>query len=532
MAVPSNVPSTVASRGLTLAGGRYRLVRQLGNGGFGRVWLARDETLRVDVAIKEVLVVAGATPRETSERIERAAWEARNAAQLRDHPNIVTVYDVIVESGTPWMIMQYIAGRSLAEAVAQDGPLSVARAEQVAAALLSALGACHTAGIMHRDVKPENTLLAEDGTVLLADFGIAKHTGQSPMTAQDLVIGSLPYIAPERARGNPAEPASDLFSLGVTLHFAVEGTSPFDRGSGMASLAAVLMDELPEPARAGKLAGLIKALTAKDPSARPTAAQALAMIGSGSVPQQSGPKKQGSKKPGSKKLAEPKPKPKPTKKVTAAQPAATQPSPAVVTPGPGSGPVTTTVGPRSLPWTGHLVPGLSALAALIGLAVVLFGTDAFAVDYFRPGPDGSDGSVGSVGGTMNATMVRSATAGQPAILSAIMLAMMFATPVALALLTFAGILSSKFEGRIRVTLGLSVVAVLAVVGTATEFKSDSLKDWNDLLKTASGPGYATGVHPLAGFWIWVGAIAIAVFGAWKGMSWVPAHSRLSRAGTP
>ncbi|WP_159030569.1 serine/threonine-protein kinase [Streptomyces sp. CB01201] len=275
----SGVPPTEATSGLVLAAGRYRLVSPLGAGGFGRVWLARDHQLNVNVAIKEVYVPPGSTPGETAERVERAAWEARHAAQLRDHPNVVTVHDVVVERSVPWTVMQYIAGHSLADEIRQNGPVEQELGKRVALAMLAALGACHQADIMHRDVKPANIMLATDGTVMLTDFGIAKGAGQSSMTGQDLVIGSLEYIAPERARGNPATPATDLFSLGVTLYHATEGVSPFDRGSGMASLSAVLLDELPAPVRAGKrLARVIEGLTVKDPKGRMSADLAAAVL--------------------------------------------------------------------------------------------------------------------------------------------------------------------------------------------------------------------------------------------------------------
>lgn len=274
----SNIPSTEAAPGLTLADGRYRLIRQLGRGGYGRVWLAEDSVLGVEVAVKEVAIPAGTTAVTAAEMIERATLEARNAARLRDHPNIVTVHDVLVERGVPWTVMQYVPGRSLADEIDLNGPVPVPTAQRVAAAMLSALSACHEAGVVHRDVKPHNIMLAEDGTPMLTDFGIAKAMGQATMTEEGMVVGSVAYIAPERAKGQQATSASDLFSLGVTLYHAVEGTSPFDRGSGMATLAAVLLDDLPEPGRGGLLTPVVQGLTAKDPTRRLTAEQAVVLL--------------------------------------------------------------------------------------------------------------------------------------------------------------------------------------------------------------------------------------------------------------
>jgi Rieske Fe-S protein len=260
---------------------RYRLRRRLGVGGFGRIWLAHDDLLGVEVAVKEVKVPPGATAAETEERVERAAREARNAALLRDHPNIVTVHDVVIERGTPWIVMQYLRGRSLAQEITQAGPLPVARAGEIAGGVLSALEACHALGIIHRDVKPANIMLGADGSVTLTDFGIAKQAEQTAMTAADEVIGSVEYLAPECVRGLPATPASDLFSLGVTLYHAIEGVSPFKRGSGTATLSAVLLDDLPTPPSAGPLAPLIRALTRKNLDERPSVDYARWMLATG-----------------------------------------------------------------------------------------------------------------------------------------------------------------------------------------------------------------------------------------------------------
>ncbi|MBD0694505.1 serine/threonine-protein kinase [Streptomyces sp. CBMA123] len=217
-----------------LIGGKYRLVSSLGSGGFGRVWKAHDEHLDVDIAIKEIWLPPAQFEEEYNERLKRAAREARSAAKLRDHPNIVTVHEVVVEAGRPWIVMQLVNGCSLDEYVRQHGPLPRDLALKVARALLEALDAAHRAGILHRDVKPANVMMASDGRILLTDFGIARHKDDTVLTASGTVIGSPEYMAPERIRGRADMPVSDLFSLGATLFQAIEGISPFRRETSMA----------------------------------------------------------------------------------------------------------------------------------------------------------------------------------------------------------------------------------------------------------------------------------------------------------
>ncbi|MFC1406320.1 MULTISPECIES: WD40 repeat domain-containing serine/threonine protein kinase [Streptacidiphilus] len=257
--------------------GRYRLVELLAAGGFGRVWRAYDEDLRVGVALKEVLLPMSASDAEQAERAARAAREARHAAQLRDHPHILTVHDVVIHDGIPWTVMQLVDGCSLAEMLEAD-PLSVDRATEVAIALLKALGAAHRADIVHRDVKPHNVMMSRNGEILLTDFGIAVHRNDTKMTEVGLVIGSMEYIAPERAEGAEATAASDMFSLGVTLYQAVEGFSPFRRSTPSGTVLAVVTAPPPAPVRAGPLAPLITALLEKDPARRPTVDQAMAIV--------------------------------------------------------------------------------------------------------------------------------------------------------------------------------------------------------------------------------------------------------------
>ncbi|MER6949418.1 serine/threonine-protein kinase [Nonomuraea sp. NPDC000554] len=262
-----------------VVGGRYRLVAELGSGGFGRVWQARDETLDVDVAIKELRLLPGMSQAEQAERLTRATREARNAARLRKHENIVAIHDVVVENGLPWIVMELIDGCSLDEHIKAYGPLPVDTAANVAVALLAAVGAAHQEGIVHRDIKPANVMLAKNGKVLLTDFGIAVHNTDTTLTATGMFVGSPEYMAPERLHGTDGLPTSDLFSVGATLYQAVEGVSPFRRDTQPATLTAVLLEEAPAPQRSGRLTQLITRLLDKDPDNRPTAAEALTMTG-------------------------------------------------------------------------------------------------------------------------------------------------------------------------------------------------------------------------------------------------------------
>ncbi|GAA4629368.1 hypothetical protein GCM10023196_049830 [Actinoallomurus vinaceus] len=261
-----------------LLGGRYRLVREIGAGGFGRVWQACDEELRVDVAVKEVWLPPATSAAEHGERLARAKREARNAAKLRGHPNIVAVHDALTVDDAPWIVMDLVRGHSLEQRIAKRGRLPADDTAGIAAALLGALAAAHDAGITHRDVKPANILLADDGRVLLTDFGIAEHHADTGLTASGTIVGSVEYIAPERLDGKAAGPASDLFSLGATLYHAVEGASAFRRDTPTATITAVLLRNPPPPAHAGPLTTLITRLLDKDPHARPDIAEARRLL--------------------------------------------------------------------------------------------------------------------------------------------------------------------------------------------------------------------------------------------------------------
>ncbi|NAS21191.1 protein kinase, partial [Herbidospora sp. NEAU-GS84] len=249
-----------------LVGGRYHLIEPIGRGGMGIVWRAHDELLDRAVAVKEVRYDS-AMGDELPELNRRTMREARAAGRLT-HPNVVVVHDVIEEDGRPWIIMQLVESRSLGQVIRQDGPLTPKRATEIGLQILDALRAAHAQGVLHRDVKPENVLLADDGRVVLTDFGIARVETDSTMTRTGLV-GTPAFIAPERLRGGPAQRESDLWSLGATLYAAVEGRPPHDKGMAMATMHAVLT-EPPDPAKnAGPLRPVLDRLLEKDPATRP-----------------------------------------------------------------------------------------------------------------------------------------------------------------------------------------------------------------------------------------------------------------------
>ncbi|MGC9537866.1 serine/threonine-protein kinase [Streptomyces sp. UG1] len=266
--------------------GRYRLLSPLGEGGMGTVWRARDEVLHREVAVKEVRAPAGLPAPEVERmyaRLEREAWAAARVANR----NVVTVYDVATQDGRPWIVMELVRGVSLAELLDAEGPLSPRRAAHIGAEVLAALRAAFEAGVLHRDVKPANVLLSNDGRVVLTDFGIAMVEGSSALTMTGEVIGSPEFLAPERALGRTPGPESDLWSLGVLLYAAVEGNSPFRQSTPLSTLRAIVDDELPPPRRAGPLAPVIEGLLRKDPAQRLSAEQAeqdLRIIGAGGTP--------------------------------------------------------------------------------------------------------------------------------------------------------------------------------------------------------------------------------------------------------
>ena len=261
-----------------LLGGRYRLLALLGQGGMGVVWHAHDDLLSRDVAVKEVLWPPQLSASEQQVLFRRTVREARAAARL-NHPAAVTVFDVLEEAGRPWIVMEFVRSRSLAQTVDEDGPLPPSEAARIGLQVLGALAAAHAVGILHRDVKPSNVLLAQDGRVVLTDFGIAALHGDATLTASGALMGSPAYIAPERARGGQAEPASDLWSLGVTLYAAVEGRTPHERGGAMPTLVAVTTEEPDPPQRAGPLAPVLEGLLRRDPASRLNADDTAPLLG-------------------------------------------------------------------------------------------------------------------------------------------------------------------------------------------------------------------------------------------------------------
>ncbi len=250
---------------MTTIGGRYTLLERIGSGAMGVVWRARDEVLAREVAVKQLI---------TGDH-QRAMREARNAARLH-HPHAIAVFDVVGNADEePWIVMEYLPSHSLSALIAEGGPLKPAHAASIGAKIASALAAAHTAGLVHRDIKPGNVLIGDDGTVKITDFGIAKFSGDGTMTETGMISGTPAYLAPEVARGEQPNEASDVFSLGATIYTAIEGESvfgPSDNSFGLIYRAA--SGQLRDPKSAGELTPLLMRLLAIDPKDRPTAQEA------------------------------------------------------------------------------------------------------------------------------------------------------------------------------------------------------------------------------------------------------------------
>ncbi|MGC5014637.1 serine/threonine-protein kinase [Streptosporangium sp. DT93] len=256
---------------------RYELIAPLGRGTMGTVWRAHDRSLGREVAIKEIRQEPGLSEAQRTELRERMIREGRTAARI-SHPSVATVHDAIVEDGSPWIIMELVQARSLEQVIEEEGPLPPRLVAEIGADLLGALRAAHAQGVLHRDVKPGNVLITESGRVVLTDFGIAKAEGDTSLTKTGMVIGSPGYTAPERARGEHNGPESDLWSLGATLYFAVEGRPAYERSSVAETLAALMSEQVDPPTQAGPLRPVLEQLLEKDHTARLTAPQAGAML--------------------------------------------------------------------------------------------------------------------------------------------------------------------------------------------------------------------------------------------------------------
>ncbi|MDN0196470.1 serine/threonine-protein kinase [Streptomyces sp. S.PNR 29] len=265
-----------------LLAGRYRVRAQLGRGGMGVVWRAVDEVLGREVAVKELRTYTDADAPELADLRLRMQREARAAARVR-HLGVVAVHDIAEVDGRPLIVMELVDGPSLDDVLRERGTLDPGEAAGIGAKVMDALAAAHRVGVTHRDVKPGNILLDRSGRVVLTDFGIA--TMEDPgdgsatrLTRSGELVGSLDYLAPERAQGADPGPASDIWALGATLYAAVEGASPFRRTSAFSTLTAIVTEPLPEPRRAGLLGPVLRHLLDKRPEARPEADQARELL--------------------------------------------------------------------------------------------------------------------------------------------------------------------------------------------------------------------------------------------------------------
>jgi serine/threonine protein kinase len=247
-----------------LIGGRYRVQSAIGRGGMGTVWLCRDETLHREVAVKQVGLIPGESVTDSA----RAFREARSSAGL-SHRNVVTIFDVVEESGHVWLVMEYVRGRSLSQIIKQDGPLDPALVADIGAQVADGLATLHAVGIMHRDVKPGNVLVREDGVAKISDFGIARAAGDATLTQSGHMTGTPSYFSPHLAQGGEPGPADDVWALGATLYAAVEGRSPYERRSNpVAVLHDIVSDQPPRPQHADFLEPALERMLDRDPASR------------------------------------------------------------------------------------------------------------------------------------------------------------------------------------------------------------------------------------------------------------------------
>ncbi|MDQ6716507.1 MAG: serine/threonine protein kinase, partial [Actinomycetota bacterium] len=255
-----------------LIGGRYRLVNRIGTGGMGVVWEAWDERLRRPVAVKQLHPHRGGSDEDADLANQRAMREARITARLH-HPHAVPVFDVVEHDGQPCLIMQYLPSTSLHAVLSERDRLSPSEAARIGAEVASALTAAHRSGIVHRDIKPGNVLIAQDGSAKITDFGISHAMGDTTITSAGMVTGTPAYLAPEVARGATANFASDVFSLGATLYAALEGVPPFgtnEQQNPMALLHRVASGVVEPPSHAGVLQPVLTRMLAPAPQDRPS----------------------------------------------------------------------------------------------------------------------------------------------------------------------------------------------------------------------------------------------------------------------
>jgi tRNA A-37 threonylcarbamoyl transferase component Bud32 len=453
-----------------LVAGRYRLVRQLGRGGMGAVWLGEDQLAGRQVAVKELRPPAGDSPEDQEVFRRRALSEARSAAGLT-HPNAVTLYDVIPASPADdavYLIMEYVAGASLAQLLAGQGPLSEPRAAEIALQLLSVLEAAHALGIVHRDIKPANIMITPAGQAKLTDFGIAHVVGGTRLTSGG-VVGTPAYMAPEQLQGFDLTPAVDRWALGVTLYDAVAGRNPFDRNTTVATFHAILMADLPQAPCGPPLADVITGLLVRDPAQRMTTERARASL-TGAAPPPLRPANQGVLVPPAEPLAGP-----------------TMPGDAW-SPGPAGTAVATS--PVGLPIQPTAQPPRRGRGVLIGavagvvaaVAVVIAVTSLHGSGGNPPASIGSSGSakvtVSSAATVSPATTASSAATETPASSAP-------AVPEAY-LGQWSGTVTSNTgaEGPQTVVLKLTGGAVNSVVGTASYANGPCTYDL--LLISASG----------------------------------------------
>ena len=246
--------------------GRYTLVREIGRGGMGSVWLARDEVLGRSVALKRIGLPGGAVP-----ELDRAEREARLAAQL-SHPHVVAVFNLLVDPETQvqWLVMEHVDGTNLSQLVREEGPLAPDDAAPLLGQVADALVAAHAVGIAHRDVKPSNILVDRRRRAMLTDFGIARTAADPALTQTGLLTGSPAYLAPEVAGGERGDQSADVWSLGATIFHVLAGRPPYDAAGDnvLGTLVRIVNDEPPRLPEAGWLAPLLEGTMVKDPTRR------------------------------------------------------------------------------------------------------------------------------------------------------------------------------------------------------------------------------------------------------------------------